>query len=99
MSTRCDEVESLKDRGCNDSQIQNPTGKKWIITNKRVTNRKKVTGVETNKPKPEEITQIQPQKLRLNLRSGENTFYTVTGSASRLEQPQFYLNFKCDLFM
>ncbi|CAI5673896.1 integrin beta-1a isoform X1 [Oreochromis niloticus] len=71
LSTRCDEVESLKERGCNDSQIQNPIGKKSIITNKPVTNRKKVTGVETNKPKPEEITQIQPQKLRLNLRSGQ----------------------------
>uniref|UniRef100_A0A671RYB6 Integrin beta n=1 Tax=Sinocyclocheilus anshuiensis TaxID=1608454 RepID=A0A671RYB6_9TELE len=64
-SARCDELESLRKRGCD--KIENPHGSQRILKNKAVTNRKK--GAE--KLRPEDITQIQPQKLSLNLRSGE----------------------------
>ncbi|XP_036377349.1 integrin beta-1-like [Megalops cyprinoides] len=67
-SARCDELESLKKKGCNVSLIENPRGSQTINKNVEVTNRSK-KGAE--KLKPEEITQIQPQKLTLNLRSGE----------------------------
>ncbi|XP_044195470.1 integrin beta-1a isoform X3 [Thunnus albacares] len=67
VSTRCDELQSLRKRGCKDDMIENPRGEQRILRNKMVTNRKK--GAE--KLKPEEITQIQPQKLSLTLRSGE----------------------------
>lgn len=70
MSTRCDELQSLIKRGCEEAMIENPHGKQKILKDKAVTNRRK--GAE--KLKPEDITQIQPQKLILTLRSGENTF-------------------------
>uniref|UniRef100_A0A8C1YNU3 Integrin beta n=1 Tax=Cyprinus carpio TaxID=7962 RepID=A0A8C1YNU3_CYPCA len=66
-SARCDELESLMKRGCDAARIENPHGSQRILKNKAVTNRKK--GAE--KLRPEDITQIQPQKLSLNLRSGE----------------------------
>uniref|UniRef100_A0A673H0K9 Integrin beta n=1 Tax=Sinocyclocheilus rhinocerous TaxID=307959 RepID=A0A673H0K9_9TELE len=66
-SARCDELESLRKRGCAAAKIENPHGSQRILKNKAVTNRKK--GAE--KLQPEDITQIQPQKLSLNLRSGE----------------------------
>uniref|UniRef100_A0A8C5HA05 Integrin beta n=1 Tax=Gouania willdenowi TaxID=441366 RepID=A0A8C5HA05_GOUWI len=47
--------------------IESPHGEQEILLNKTVTNRKK--GAE--KLKPEEITQIQPQRVSLTLRSGE----------------------------
>ncbi|KAL0157042.1 hypothetical protein M9458_048288, partial [Cirrhinus mrigala] len=52
-------------RGCAAAKIENPHGSQRILKNKVVTNRKK--GAE--KLRPEDITQIQPQKLSLNLRS------------------------------
>ncbi|XP_028290114.1 integrin beta-1-like isoform X1 [Gouania willdenowi] len=67
VSTRCDEVQSLMKRGCDISMIESPHGEQEILLNKTVTNRKK--GAE--KLKPEEITQIQPQRVSLTLRSGE----------------------------
>lgn len=70
MSTRCDELQSLIKRGCSDAMIENPHGEQKTLKNKTVTNRRK--GAE--KLRPEDITQIQPQKLSLTLRSGENTF-------------------------
>lgn len=69
MPTRCDEVQSLIKRGCVEAMIENPSGEQRVLKNKAVTNRKK--GPE--KLKPEEITQIQPQKLSLTLRSGEKS--------------------------
>lgn len=63
-------MHSLIKRGCDDEMIENPHGKQKILKNKKVTHRKK--GAE--KLKPEEITQIQPQKLSLTLRSGEDMF-------------------------
>uniref|UniRef100_A0A3Q3E3I2 Integrin beta n=1 Tax=Labrus bergylta TaxID=56723 RepID=A0A3Q3E3I2_9LABR len=65
-SARCDDLESLKRRNC--AKIENPRGNLEINTNKPVTNRNKDV---TEKLKPEQITQIQPQKLTLTLRSGE----------------------------
>ncbi|XP_054478597.1 integrin beta-1a [Anoplopoma fimbria] len=67
VSTRCDELQSLIKRGCDDAMIENPHGEQKTLKNKKVTHRRK--GAE--KLKPEDITQIQPQKLSLTLRSGE----------------------------
>ncbi|XP_022609751.1 integrin beta-1 isoform X1 [Seriola dumerili] len=67
VSTRCDELQSLIKRGCDEQMIENPHGERRILKNKMVTNRRK----GQDKLKPEEITQIQPQKLNLTLRSGE----------------------------
>uniref|UniRef100_A0A674A3E4 Integrin beta n=1 Tax=Salmo trutta TaxID=8032 RepID=A0A674A3E4_SALTR len=66
-STRCDELESLRKRGCGGAKVENPRGSQWILKNKAVTNRNK----GAKKLRPEDITQIQPQKLTLSLRSGE----------------------------
>ncbi|XP_041928643.1 integrin beta-1-like [Alosa sapidissima] len=68
-SVRCDEVDSLIKRKCAEVSIENPRGSLQITQNKNVTNRKDKDMAE--KLKPDEITQIQPQKLKLNLRSGE----------------------------
>lgn len=65
-SARCDDLESLKKRNC--KTVENPRGSFTVDKNKPVTVRK------TNVPEklmPEQITQIQPQKLTLNLRSGK----------------------------
>ncbi|XP_037314732.2 integrin beta-1-like isoform X2 [Pungitius pungitius] len=67
-SARCDDLESLKKRGCSLTKIENPRGGIQINKNKPVTNRKKDVA---EKLTPEQITQIQPQKLTLTLRSGE----------------------------
>ncbi|XP_075900633.1 integrin beta-1-like isoform X2 [Nelusetta ayraudi] len=67
-SARCDDLASLRSRNCPPSQIENPRGSVVPIKNVNVTNRKK-GGSE--KVKPEQITQIQPQKLTMTLRSGE----------------------------
>ena len=63
---RCDDIGSLSAKKC--VKIENPRGNINININKDVTNRKKD---QADKLKPEQITQIQPQKLTLNLRSGE----------------------------
>ncbi|XP_030631798.1 integrin beta-1-like [Chanos chanos] len=65
-STRCDEIRNLRKKGCAD--IEDPRGSFTVDTDKPVTNRQKDVA---EKLKPDEITQIQPQKLTLNLRSGE----------------------------
>ncbi|XP_068196203.1 integrin beta-1-like [Antennarius striatus] len=67
-SARCDDLESLRKRNCAAVKIENPRGRITIDKNKPVTNRKKDVA---EKLKPEQITQIQPQKLTLTLRSGE----------------------------
>uniref|UniRef100_A0A3P8ZFA9 Integrin beta n=1 Tax=Esox lucius TaxID=8010 RepID=A0A3P8ZFA9_ESOLU len=66
-STRCDELESLRKRGCGAAKVENPRGSQRVLKNTPVTNRNK----GADKLKPEDITQIQPQKLTLSLRSGE----------------------------
>lgn len=70
MTTRCDELQSLAKRGCEKDMIESPKGEKKTLRDKAVTNRQK----GGQKLKPEEITQIQPQKLSLTLRSGKGTF-------------------------
>lgn len=71
MSTRCDEFQSLLTRGCTEDMIEDPHGEHKVLQNKTVTNRKKVKDRSRAKQlKPEDITQIQPQKLNLTLRSG-----------------------------
>ncbi|KAF7221940.1 integrin beta-1 [Nothobranchius furzeri] len=65
-SARCDDLKSLKERKCDEVKIENPRGEVTILKNKPVTVR-----VGNVKPKLNEITQIQPQKLSLKLRSGE----------------------------
>lgn len=55
--------------------IENPHGEKNIIKDKAVTNRKKLAEQSGRKKlNPEDITQVQPQKLSLTLRSGRNYF-------------------------
>lgn len=72
-SARCDDLEALKKKGCHPDDIENPRGSKDIKKNKNVTNRSKGTA---EKLQPEDITQIQPQQLVLQLRSGtEICFY------------------------
>ena len=51
--------------------IENPHGGKEILKDIAVTNR----GKGAEKLKPEDITQIQPQKLNLTLRSGEDILF------------------------
>uniref|UniRef100_A0A672JR49 Integrin beta n=1 Tax=Salarias fasciatus TaxID=181472 RepID=A0A672JR49_SALFA len=67
-SARCDDLESLKKRQCGVDNIENPRGSVVVNRNNPVTIRKKDVA---EKLKPEQITQIQPQKLTLTLRSGE----------------------------
>ncbi|XP_076156200.1 integrin beta-1-like [Alosa pseudoharengus] len=74
-SARCDEVDSLIKRRCAAVNIENPRGSLQITQNKNVTNRKDKDMAE--KLKPDEITQIQPQKLKLNLRSGDHAPYRL----------------------
>ena len=82
-STRCDELESLRKRGCSSTKVENPQGSQRALKNKAVTNRNKGEG----KLRPEDITQVQPQKLTLSLRSGKNLNGTVTfdWDASQME--------------
>ncbi len=58
---------------CAAAKIENPHGGQRILKNKAVTNRKK--GAE--KLRPEDITQIQPQKLSLSLRSGASSVLVI----------------------
>ncbi len=73
-STRCDEIEALIKKGCSKASIEDPRGTVTINTNQSLTDRTK-DGV---KLKPDQITQIQPQKITLDLRSG--TIYSLFNS-------------------
>uniref|UniRef100_A0A668A6D4 Integrin beta n=1 Tax=Myripristis murdjan TaxID=586833 RepID=A0A668A6D4_9TELE len=73
-SARCDDIESLKSKNCTEAKIESPHGSIKIDKNKSVTNRKKDVA---EKLKPEQITQIQPQKLTLTLRSGEPQTFSL----------------------
>ncbi|XP_037386868.1 integrin beta-1-A-like isoform X1 [Pygocentrus nattereri] len=72
-STRCDEVEALIKKGCPNGTIENPRGSVTVNQNKPVTNRKKDVAQTAD-----QITQIQPQKLTLNLRAGEPQKFSLT---------------------
>ncbi|XP_062844060.1 integrin beta-1-like [Trichomycterus rosablanca] len=65
---RCDDIKALLEKGCPTTDVENPRGTIVIDKDKLVTNRK-IDVAE--KLKTSEITQIQPQKLTLNLRAGE----------------------------
>ncbi|KAG5850496.1 hypothetical protein ANANG_G00083080 [Anguilla anguilla] len=73
-SARCDELESLKKKGCHVTLIENPRGSVTFNKNVPVTDRSK-NGAE--KLDPKDITQIQPQKITLNLRSGETQSFNL----------------------
>lgn len=66
-SARCDDLESLKKRKCEEAKIENPRGRIKVDKDMPVTNRKD----KAEKLKAEQITQIQPQKLTLTLRTGK----------------------------
>ncbi|ROI24859.1 Integrin beta-1 [Anabarilius grahami] len=70
-STRCDELDALIKKGCSYASIENPRGSVRVNKNQPVTNRTK-DGV---KLKQDQINQIQPQKLTLDLRSGESQMF------------------------
>uniref|UniRef100_A0A4W3HW67 Integrin beta n=1 Tax=Callorhinchus milii TaxID=7868 RepID=A0A4W3HW67_CALMI len=65
-SARCDDIESLVKRGCKKDAIENPKGSQKVDANKNLTGR-----TSGGKVRLEDITQIRPQKLTLELRSGE----------------------------
>uniref|UniRef100_A0A673JTP9 Integrin beta n=1 Tax=Sinocyclocheilus rhinocerous TaxID=307959 RepID=A0A673JTP9_9TELE len=73
-STRCDEIEALIKKGCSKASIEDPRGTVTVNKNQSLTDRTK-DGV---KLKPDQITQIQPQKLTLDLRSGEAQTFNLT---------------------
>ncbi|XP_069504157.1 integrin beta-1 isoform X1 [Ambystoma mexicanum] len=73
-SSRCDELAMLKSKGCPKTEIENPRGSQKELENKPLTNRNKDTAEKLN---PEDITQIQPQKMELKLRSGEPQSFTL----------------------
>lgn len=74
VSSRCDELQSLMKRGCGESMIENPHGSKTVITNKNVTVRKPGEQLQ-----PEQITQIQPQKVSVTLRPGKENAHLLSG--------------------
>uniref|UniRef100_UPI00398E66E5 integrin beta-1-like n=1 Tax=Pristiophorus japonicus TaxID=55135 RepID=UPI00398E66E5 len=63
---RCDDIESLRKRGCSMEDIENPNGSLRVNVNNSLAG-----SVSGEKIKPEDIVQIRPQKLTVKLRSGE----------------------------
>ncbi|XP_016304980.1 integrin beta-1-like [Sinocyclocheilus anshuiensis] len=90
--SRCDDRDSLEKARCTPLSIENPRGTVTINKNKPVTNRKIDGGQNL---RPDEITQIQPQKLTLNLRSGESQKFTL--KFKRAEDDPIDLYFLMDL--
>ncbi|XP_038654204.1 LOW QUALITY PROTEIN: integrin beta-1-like [Scyliorhinus canicula] len=70
--TRCDDIESLKMRGCPVEAIENPKGSLRVESDRNLTDL--ASGMKTN---VEDLTQIQPQKLSLKLRSGETQSFSL----------------------
>ncbi|KAL1280821.1 hypothetical protein QQF64_015421 [Cirrhinus molitorella] len=91
-SSRCDGKDSLEKAGCTQLGIEYPQGTVTIDKNKPVTKRKTDGGQNL---RPDEITQIQPQKLTLNLRSGESKSFTL--KFKRAEDYPIDLYFLMDL--
>nr|ABE66386.1 truncated integrin beta1 subunit-like protein 3 [Danio rerio] len=90
--SRCDDIESMAEAGCTADGVENPRGAVTIDKNKPVTNRKTDGGQNL---RPDEITQIQPQKVTLNLRSGEAQKFTL--KFKRAEDYPIDLYFLMDL--
>ncbi|XP_078279977.1 integrin beta-1-like [Rhinoraja longicauda] len=71
-AARCDDIEALKSRGCPMENIENPKGSLRMDINKPLT--AQVNGVKTEL---EDTVQIAPQRLTLNLRSGEPQSFSL----------------------
>ncbi|XP_055521136.1 integrin beta-1-like [Leucoraja erinacea] len=86
-SARCDDIEALKSRGCTMENIENPKGSWRLDINKPLTARVMIES--------EDIIQIAPQKLTLNLRSGEPQTFSLY--IKRAEDHPIDLYFLVDL--
>ncbi|XP_058869068.1 integrin beta-7-like [Acipenser ruthenus] len=69
-SSRCDSAESLRQRGCAGSEIQNPRNVLDINKDRQLRQGEEVRGGE-------EVVQLQPQGLTLTLRPGAPQSFTV----------------------
>ncbi|XP_077347213.1 integrin beta-1-B-like isoform X3 [Lithobates pipiens] len=72
-SARCDDVAALKTKGCLEEDIQNPRGRKEKLKDNPITNKAKGERMD-----PSKITQIRPQQLKFELRSGEPQTFNLT---------------------
>ncbi|KAG8573529.1 hypothetical protein GDO81_012447 [Engystomops pustulosus] len=72
-SARCDDLAALKSKGCPEDSIQNPRGSKEKLKDNAITNKAKGERMD-----PANITQIRPQQLRFELRSGEPQTFNLT---------------------
>ncbi|XP_018418754.1 PREDICTED: integrin beta-1 [Nanorana parkeri] len=72
-SARCDDLAALKSKGCPEETIQNPRGSKEKLKDNPITNKAKGERMDASK-----ITQIRPQQLRFELRSGEPQTFNLT---------------------
>ncbi|KAG9476468.1 hypothetical protein GDO78_003164, partial [Eleutherodactylus coqui] len=72
-SARCDDLAALKAKGCPEESIQNPRGRNQTLKDNAITNKAK--GVRMD---PANITQIRPQQLQFELRSGEPQTFNLT---------------------
>ncbi|KAJ8268700.1 hypothetical protein COCON_G00138720 [Conger conger] len=71
-SARCDELESLRKKGCNVVDIENPRGSFKIKKNRPFINYE-----DARKLGASDTTQIQPQKITLHLRPGEAQVFNL----------------------
>ncbi|XP_056375441.1 integrin beta-1 isoform X2 [Hyla sarda] len=72
-SARCDELAALKSKGCPQESIQNPRGSKGTLKDNPITNKAKGERMD-----PVNITQLRPQQLKFELRSGEPQTFNLT---------------------
>eukprot|EP00079_Xenopus_tropicalis_P036299 XP_017950070.1 PREDICTED: integrin beta-1 isoform X1 [Xenopus tropicalis] len=72
-SARCDDLAALKNKGCPEEDIQNPRGRKQKLKDIPITNKGKGERMD-----PANITQIRPQQLVFELRSGEPQTFNLT---------------------
>ncbi|XP_073485978.1 integrin beta-1-A [Aquarana catesbeiana] len=72
-SARCDDLAALKTKGCLEEDIQNPRGSKEKLKDNPITNKAKGERMD-----PSKITQIRPQQLKFELRSGEPQTFNLT---------------------
>ncbi|XP_040208570.1 integrin beta-1-A isoform X2 [Rana temporaria] len=72
-SARCDDLAALKTKGCLEEHIQNPRGSKEKLKDNPITNKAKGERMD-----PSKITQIRPQQLKFELRSGEPQTFNLT---------------------
>ncbi|XP_078089317.1 integrin beta-1-like [Mustelus asterias] len=69
---RCDDVESLKRRGCAMEDIENPKGSLRVEIDRNLTGPASGKGISL-----EDLSQIRPQKLSLKLRPGEPQTFSL----------------------